>query len=92
MDEKIQHTTSLMMNSDLLLTKAKSQLTTKYPYFGMLASRLKHEEKPIPDDRRSCRVSRDGAGRQADCGFPFHPSGESRSEATAHAERFRSPD
>ena len=33
-----------MMNSDLLLTKAKSQLTTKYPYFGMLASRLKHEE------------------------------------------------
>lgn len=31
------------MNSDLLLTKAKSQLTTKYPYFGMLASRLKHE-------------------------------------------------
>ena len=32
-----------MMNSDLLLTKAKSQLTTKYPYFGMLASRLKHE-------------------------------------------------
>ena len=22
----------------------------------------------------------------------FHPSGESRSEATAHAERFRSPD
>ena len=44
MDEKIQHTASLMMNSDLLLTKAKSQLTTKYPYFGMLASRLKHEE------------------------------------------------
>ncbi|HHD74366.1 MAG TPA: hypothetical protein ENL00_00880 [Nitratifractor sp.] len=25
------------------LTKAKSQLTNKYPYFGMLASRLKHE-------------------------------------------------
>ena len=32
------------MNADILLTKAKSQLTTKYPYFGMLASRLKHEE------------------------------------------------
>lgn len=45
MDEKIQHAASLMMNSDLLLTKAKSQLTTKYPYFGMLASRLKHEER-----------------------------------------------
>jgi predicted metal-dependent peptidase len=44
-DEKIQHTASLMMNADLLLTKAKSQLTTKYPYFGMLASRLKHEER-----------------------------------------------
>ena len=33
------------MNADILLTKAKSQLTTKYPYFGMLASRLKHEAK-----------------------------------------------
>lgn len=32
------------MNADILLTKAKSQLTTKHPYFGMLASRLKHEE------------------------------------------------
>jgi predicted metal-dependent peptidase len=32
------------MNADILLTKAKSQLTTKYPYFGMLASKLKHEE------------------------------------------------
>ena len=31
------------MNADILLTKAKSQLTSKYPYFGMLASRLKHE-------------------------------------------------
>jgi predicted metal-dependent peptidase len=31
------------MNADTLLTKAKSQLTSKYPYFGMLASRLKHE-------------------------------------------------
>ena len=33
------------MNADILLTKAKSQLTSKYPYFGMLASRLKHEAK-----------------------------------------------
>ena len=33
------------MNADILLTKAKSQLTSKYPYFGMLASRLKHEVK-----------------------------------------------
>jgi len=32
------------MNADILLIKAKSQLTTKHPYFGMLASRLKHEE------------------------------------------------
>lgn len=32
------------MSADILLTKAKSQLTTKHPYFGMLASRLKHEE------------------------------------------------
>jgi len=34
------------MNSDLKLTKAKSQLSSKHPYFGMLASRLKHEENP----------------------------------------------
>lgn len=33
------------MTADILLTKAKSQLTSKYPYFGMLASRLKHEAK-----------------------------------------------
>ncbi len=33
------------MNQDtLLLTKAKSQLTAKHPYFGILASRLKHEQ------------------------------------------------
>lgn len=32
------------MTSDELLSKAKSQLNVKYPYFGMLASRLKHEE------------------------------------------------
>jgi predicted metal-dependent peptidase len=32
------------MNSDLKLTKAKSRLTAKHPYFGMLASRLKHVE------------------------------------------------
>ena len=44
MDEKIQHATTLIMNANTLLIKAKSQLTTKYPYFGMLASRLKHEE------------------------------------------------
>lgn len=31
------------MQTDKLLLKAKSQLTLKYPYFGMLASRLKHE-------------------------------------------------
>lgn len=43
MDKKIQQPTTLM-NADLLLTKAKSQLTSKHPYFGMLASRLKHEE------------------------------------------------
>jgi predicted metal-dependent peptidase len=34
------------MNCDLKLTKAKSQLSSKHPYFGMLASRLKHEENP----------------------------------------------
>ena len=31
------------MRSEDLLIKAKSQLTLKHPYFGMLASRLKHE-------------------------------------------------
>lgn len=31
------------MSSEKLLVKAKSQLTVKHPYFGMLASRLKHE-------------------------------------------------
>ncbi|MCW8821927.1 MAG: hypothetical protein OQK45_06845, partial [Sulfurovum sp.] len=31
------------MQSEDLLIKAKSQLTIKHPYFGMLASRLKHE-------------------------------------------------
>lgn len=31
------------MHSEDLLVKAKSQLTLKHPYFGMLASRLKHE-------------------------------------------------
>jgi len=33
-----------MNDANTLLIKAKSQLTSKYPYFGMLASRLKHEE------------------------------------------------
>ncbi|MEJ2501665.1 MAG: hypothetical protein P8Y65_11235, partial [Campylobacterales bacterium] len=33
------------MTSEQLLTKAKSQLTMKHPYFGMLASRLKQEPK-----------------------------------------------
>lgn len=32
------------MNSEKLLEKAKSQLIVKHPYFGMLASRLKHEK------------------------------------------------
>lgn len=32
------------MDANTLLVKAKSQLTSKHPYFGMLASRLKHEE------------------------------------------------
>ena len=32
------------MLSDELLVKAKSKLLRDYPYFGMLASRLKHEE------------------------------------------------
>ncbi len=31
------------MSTEKLLLKAKSQLTVKHPYFGMLASRLKHE-------------------------------------------------
>ena len=31
------------MSSEQLLLKAKSLLTVKYPYFGMLASRLNHE-------------------------------------------------
>ena len=31
------------MSEEQLLVKAKSQLIMKYPYFGMLASRLKHE-------------------------------------------------
>lgn len=33
-----------MLDANTLLIKAKSQLTSKHPYFGMLASRLKHEE------------------------------------------------
>ncbi|WP_345984594.1 VWA-like domain-containing protein [Sulfurimonas sp. HSL-1656] len=33
------------MTPEQLLTKAKSQLTMKHPYFGMLASRLKQEPK-----------------------------------------------
>lgn len=33
------------MTSNTQLTKAKSQLTMKHPYFGMLASRLKEEPK-----------------------------------------------
>ena len=32
------------MTTDDILVKAKSKLTTKHPYFGMLASRLKHQE------------------------------------------------
>ncbi|MGB5868335.1 MAG: VWA-like domain-containing protein, partial [Arcobacteraceae bacterium] len=32
------------MKVTLKLTKAKSQLSSKHPYFGMLASRLQHEE------------------------------------------------
>jgi predicted metal-dependent peptidase len=32
------------MDATTLLTKAKSQLISKHPYFGMLANRLKHEE------------------------------------------------
>ncbi len=33
-----------MIDANRLLIKAKSQLTSKHPYFGMLASRLRHEE------------------------------------------------
>ncbi len=33
-----------MLDANTLLVKAKSQLSSKHPYFGMLASRLKHEE------------------------------------------------
>lgn len=33
------------MTSEQILTKAKSRLTMKHPYFGMLASRLKHEPR-----------------------------------------------
>ncbi|MEA1917607.1 MAG: VWA-like domain-containing protein [Campylobacterota bacterium] len=32
------------MEAELLLTKAKAKLSSKHPYFGMLASRLKHEK------------------------------------------------
>jgi len=34
----------MIVDANTLLVKAKSQLTAKHPYFGMLASRLKHEE------------------------------------------------
>jgi predicted metal-dependent peptidase len=43
-DAQVQQPAALM-TSEQLLTKAKSQLTMKHPYFGMLASRLKHEPK-----------------------------------------------
>ncbi len=33
------------MSAENLLVKAKSQLTSRHPYFGMLASRLKHEPR-----------------------------------------------
>jgi len=33
------------MTTEQLIVKAKSQLTLKHPYFGMLASRLKHEQR-----------------------------------------------
>ena len=42
MDASVQHTLTIMSHEQLLL-KAKSLLTVKYPYFGMLASRLKDE-------------------------------------------------
>jgi len=41
------------MSSEQLLLRAKSLLTVKYPYFGMLASRLKHE----PSDALSSYAS-----------------------------------
>ncbi|WP_304546449.1 vWA domain-containing protein [Sulfurimonas microaerophilic] len=37
------------MSAEELLTKAKSQLINKHPYFGMLASRLKHEQSEKVD-------------------------------------------
>ncbi len=42
MDASVQHTATIMLHEELLL-RAKSLLTVKYPYFGILASRLKHE-------------------------------------------------
>lgn len=39
MDASVQHAFTIMSSEQLLL-KAKSLLTVKYPYFGMLASRL----------------------------------------------------
>jgi len=42
MDEKIQHHAKIM-EAHNLLSKAKSLLANKYPYFGMLASRLQQE-------------------------------------------------
>lgn len=42
MDASVQHTLTIMSSEQLLL-KAKSLLTVKYPYFGMLASRLNFE-------------------------------------------------
>lgn len=41
MDAPIQYT--FTMKSDQILLRAKSLLSVKHPYFGMLASRLKHE-------------------------------------------------
>ncbi len=41
------------MTPDTLLVKAKSALSIKHPYFGMLASRLKHE----PSDKISAYAS-----------------------------------
>lgn len=42
MDASVQYTLTIMSSEQLLL-KAKSLLTVKYPYFGMLASRLNFE-------------------------------------------------
>lgn len=42
MDKTIQYAVAIMSPEELLL-RSKSLLTVKYPYFGMLASRLKHE-------------------------------------------------